>query len=138
MKFCLPCGRLNDLKTGKRKRVCIIKPLPLCFALVALALLPPNLGLGEPNNFVRLATALERIRPLARDILNLDGAAVDPLLPHNGRLKVFFFVDTECPISNRYAPDVRRYCAQFGPQGIDSSLVYCDAYTTAEMIRHHI
>ena len=114
--------------------------MPLCFAAVALALLPPSLGLDlpKPNDLERVATALERVRPSARDVFNLDGGAIDPFLANVGRLKVFFFVDTECPISNRYAPEVRRYCDQFGPQGVDFSLVYCDADTTADMIRNHM
>ncbi len=71
-------------------------------------------------------------------VLDLDGLAVNPLRATTARLRVFFFVSTECPIANRYAPEVRRFCEQFTAQGVEFSLVYCDADTTPEAIRLHL
>lgn len=49
---------------------------------------------------------------------------------------VFFFVGTECPISNRYAPELRRLAADYGDRGVAFWLVYPDD-DGPEAIRRH-
>jgi len=51
---------------------------------------------------------------------------------------VFVFVSVECPVSNRYAPDVRRLHDQFKTQGVDTVLVYPNPADTANKIREHL
>ena len=80
----------------------------------------------------------EATNPPPVRVLNLDGLSIDPFRTTAARLKVFFFVSTECPIANRYAPEVRRFCEKFGAQGVDFALVYCDADTTPAAIRQHL
>jgi len=63
---------------------------------------------------------------------------VDPFAPGKARLKVFFFVSIECPISNRYAPEVRRYCEEFAPKGVEFALVYSDPDVPVSSIRKHV
>ena len=48
-----------------------------------------------------------------------------PLLsPHGEKAVVLLFARTDCPVSNRYAPDLQRLYEKFAPQGIDFRLVY--------------
>lgn len=71
-------------------------------------------------------------------ILDLAGIPVDPLRAGPARLRVFFFVSVDCPISNRYAPEVRRFCEKYTAQGVEFTLVYCDVDTTPKAIRRHL
>jgi hypothetical protein len=42
-------------------------------------------------------------------VLDLDGRPVDPLGPNPGvKATVFVFIATDCPIANRYAPDIQQ------------------------------
>jgi hypothetical protein len=70
---------------------------------------------------------------------NLAGAAVDPLaVPNAAKAIVFLFTSTDCPISNRYAPELRRLAALFAPKGVVFRLVYPNPAEDAGAIRTHI
>jgi len=51
---------------------------------------------------------------------------------------VFLFTGTECPISNRYAPEVRRLYETFRPKGVTFWLIYPDPDATPGAIREHL
>jgi hypothetical protein len=57
--------------------------------------------------------------------------------PARGRWTALFFVRTDCPISNRYAPEIRRICARYGEDGVECFLVYIDPNATADIVRQH-
>lgn len=50
---------------------------------------------------------------------------------------VFLFVRTDCPISNRYAPEYARLFETHAPQGVEFRFVYVDPDQTADTIRAH-
>src|SRR4051794_8557492 len=50
---------------------------------------------------------------------------------------VLLFVSCECPISNRYAPELRRLHEKFSGQGVRFRLVYADRGDTSEAIHSH-
>jgi len=52
--------------------------------------------------------------------------------------RVFIFVRTDCPVSNRYAPEVRRLAEVFAGQGVEIWLVYPDRSETVDHIRRHL
>jgi hypothetical protein len=54
------------------------------------------------------------------------------------KVSVFFFVSTECPVSNRYAPEYRRLQEQFASRGVRFWLVYPNADETPDAIRRHL
>src|ERR1700674_1680278 len=43
-----------------------------------------------------------------------------------GRATVLFFIATDCPISNFYAPEIQRICGEYGTKGVACSLLYED------------
>jgi len=51
---------------------------------------------------------------------------------------VFLFTRADCPISNRYAPYVRRLHETFASSGVAFYLVYCDPDESAAVIRQHL
>lgn len=70
-----------------------------------------------------------------------DGSAVDPLAARGGgtgAATVFFFVRTDCPIANRYAPEMRRLAEAYGPRGVAFFVVYVDPGETAAAIERHL
>jgi hypothetical protein len=88
------------------------------------------------------ALAVVSLSPLtAADIRlrDLDDQLVDPFKAPAGTKGVaFLFVSVECPISNRYAPEVRRLYEEFTAQGIAFSLVYPNPVEPIAAIRRHI
>jgi len=53
-------------------------------------------------------------------------------------LTVLIFVSTDCPVSNRYAPEIARLYEQFTPQGIRFRLVYPNPLDTPAAIDTHV
>lgn len=69
----------------------------------------------------------------------LSGASVDALrTPAGTRATVFIFTATDCPISNRYAPEVRRLVRTFEPKGVRFRLVYANPADQPDAIREHV
>ena len=76
---------------------------------------------------------------LAVVVQTLTGAPVDALQAPKGTTAiVFLFTSTDCPISNRYAPEVRRIAEAFAPRGVVFRLVYPNPAETAAAIREHM
>ena len=50
---------------------------------------------------------------------------------------VVFFVTHDCPISNRYAPEIGRICSEYSSRGVGCLMAYVDSTATAETIREH-
>jgi hypothetical protein len=71
-------------------------------------------------------------------LLDLEGATVHPLRDPAARFVLFLFVRTDCPISNRYAPEVGRLAACFEPLGVEFVLVYPDASQAVAAIQEHL
>jgi len=59
---------------------------------------------------------------------DLSGRVIAPFTP-SGAASVVFFVATDCPVSNSYAPEIRRVCRDYGPRGVECSLIYEDLDT---------
>ena len=71
-------------------------------------------------------------------LLDLDDKPFNLRQSSQGRVHVVVFVRTDCPVSNRMAPEVRELCAAFQPQGVDFFLVYVDGREKPEAIRAHL
>ena len=68
---------------------------------------------------------------------DLEGQLVDPF-SGGSTATVFLFVSTECPISNRYAPEVRRLHEKFGSRDVAFWLVYPNPAESVAAIRNHL
>ena len=68
-------------------------------------------------------------RPIAESLSMLPPAAPD--------LTVYVFTTTDCPISNRYAPEIQRLAAAYRERGIQFWLVYPVPGDTPDKIRAH-
>lgn len=72
------------------------------------------------------------------ELLDLEGRTVRPLAGADARAYVFILARTDCPISNRYAPELQRLHQRFAPAGIVFRLVYPDPADEADGIRRHV
>ena len=76
---------------------------------------------------------------LAVLVQTLTGASVDALqAPKGATAIVFLFTSTECPISNRYAPEVRRLTETYRAKGVVFRLIYPNPAETPAAIREHM
>jgi hypothetical protein len=71
-------------------------------------------------------------------LLDLEGNSVNPFADSGAKAVVFIFTRYDCPISNRYAPEMRRLSALFAPEKVKFWLVYPDADAQPGAIRRHI
>ena len=76
---------------------------------------------------------------LAVLVQTLTGAPVDALqAPAGTKAIVFLFTSTDCPISNRYAPEVQRVVSEFASRGVVFRLVYPNPADEAAAIHEHM
>jgi hypothetical protein len=54
------------------------------------------------------------------------------------KASLVFFVLTDCPISNSYAPEIQRICKEYDARGVACSLVYEDLKTPSNAQRQHM
>ena len=71
-------------------------------------------------------------------VTDLDGHALDPFHRAAGKIVVLLFVRTDCPLTNRYAPELQRISAEFSSRGVDFWLVYPDPAESTTAIENHI
>jgi hypothetical protein len=57
--------------------------------------------------------------------------------PVSDRATVLVFISTECPVSNRYAPEIQRIYQKFSPQGVRFWLVYPNPSDTPAIVAKH-
>jgi len=97
-----------------------------CVALgVSTAAVSPSGAAGSASSELRL--------------LDLDNRQVDPFQTAPGvKAFAFLFVSVECPVSNRYAPEIRRMSDSFTSRGVSLRLVYPNPAESADMIRVHV
>ena len=75
------------------------------------------------------------VTALGQSALDLNGVATSPFTSTG--ITVLIFVRTDCPISNRYAPEIQRLAREF--QGsVKLWLVYPDRKETPAAIRKHL
>jgi hypothetical protein len=68
-----------------------------------------------------------------------DGRLVDPFLAaESSAAIVFLFASVDCPVSNRYAPEVQRLHATFAPRNVAFWLVYPNPNDTPSAVRDHL
>lgn len=86
-----------------------------------------------------LAIAPAAARAQRVDVQTVDGRAVDAFaLAPGAKATVFIFTSTDCPISNRYAPEVRRIVAAFAAKGVAFRLVYPNPADETGAIHEHM
>ena len=72
------------------------------------------------------------------ELKDIEGVAYGSLEhPKQGPWSVLFFLTSDCPIANQYAPEVRRICDAYESKGAHCFLVYADRSLTVDSVRKH-
>lgn len=69
--------------------------------------------------------------------IGLDGQPIDELAASGSRAVVLFFAASDCPIANRYIPEIERLDREFAAGGVRFWWVYPNPGDTAEIVRRH-
>lgn len=72
--------------------------------------------------------------PLGTD---LDGHPIERIAPAGAKAVVLFFAASDCPISNRYIPEMKRLEREYARQGVHFLWVYPNPGDTAAVVRRH-
>jgi len=75
--------------------------------------------------------------PIAK-IEKTDVGGVVRSIPLAGKATVMFFVATDCPIANRYAPEMSRIVRSYQSKGLAFLFVYVDPSQTPAQVRNHL
>lgn len=79
------------------------------------------------------------VAALAVVVQTLGGQSIDALqAPPGTKAIVYIFTSTECPVSNRYAPEIRRLGQTFASRGVLFRLVYPSRFETEAAVRAHM
>jgi len=70
-------------------------------------------------------------------IPDINGIPRSPLKP-DGKASVLFFITSDCPISNSYAPEIQRICSEYDPKRVSCDLVYVDPTLGVAEVRKHV
>ena len=100
--------------------------LAASFVLCAGLLAGAASDAGEPPKAARAGT-----------VLDLTGHPIDPFRARDHAALVFIFISTDCPISNRYAPEVRRLQSKYASRRIFFALVHADPTVSGAAVRKH-
>jgi hypothetical protein len=75
---------------------------------------------------------------IAPGLLDLEGKPFNLRQASRGQVHVVILIRSDCPISNRMAPEVRELCTDFPTEGVDFYLVYVDPREASDAIRAHL
>jgi hypothetical protein len=115
-----------------------LRRMPLAALVLLLPLLVSGCGRGDSTGSALPAAKTVQASSSALMVLDITGNAIDPFDATDAKAIVFIFISTDCPISNRYAPEIRRVEEKFARSGVRFWLVYADADTSPDAIRKHL
>jgi hypothetical protein len=70
------------------------------------------------------------------NVRDVDGRSWTPLAPAPRQNHLLFFIATDCPISNRYVPELTRLCREYQPRGVRCFTIYPEAADAGAVKRH--
>ncbi|WP_373650213.1 redoxin family protein [Schlesneria sp. DSM 10557] len=71
------------------------------------------------------------------ELVDLEGQTHTPLRNAKAKATILFFLLPDCPISNAYAPEIKRIAAQYAEQEIASFIVYVSPDLSVEDAKKH-
>lgn len=105
-------------------------PLRILLLLAFALALPSAARTGEP---IKTKTSAGDTPVLA----TVDGKEITPLSGGNSEAFVLFFITTECPVANSYAPEINRIVEDFSNRKVAFTLIHPEADLSDEAAREH-
>jgi hypothetical protein len=109
----------------------------ICDAAVFFAVKKRSETMTGPAIRVLLASLAIILGGAGRLATDLDGRAIDALASSGTRAVVLFFAASDCPVSNRYIPEMQRVARMLGPRGVRVWFVYPNPGDDAKAVRAH-
>lgn len=72
------------------------------------------------------------------EVPGLDGKPVNPFGAPDAKAVALIFVSVDCPVANRYAPEIQRLSEMYRSKKVAFWLVYADPAEDAAKIRQHL
>ncbi len=95
----------------------------------------------EPVDSRRPSSSLEnkslKTSSSSLQFTDLEGRIQTPLSQPDQRATILFFVLPDCPISNAYAPEIKRITTEYSQRKIASFVVYVDPDLTTDAAKKH-
>jgi hypothetical protein len=122
-------------------RICVSVAPPLAFSLNSFFII--NRRLICALAVLSGACGCAHERPVAAPtrpihLVDLQDDPFDFWEKSQGKVVVVVFTRTDCPISNRFAPEIRRLDEQYRARGVNFYLVYVDPSEAPDAIRRHL
>ena len=106
-------------------QVSLVMSLLISLSIALLAATLPGDQAFRHNGGIRLAS--------------VDGRLHDPFSRHDDTpVIVLLFLSVDCPVSNRYAPEIKRMRDKYSSAGVEFRLIYPNAYDSPAAIRGHL
>src|SRR5262245_57757787 len=84
-------------------------------------------------------TGVGSAAPPSLRLPDLDNRPINPFeTSPDVKAVAFLFVSVDCPISNRYAPEIRRLHDRFAARGVSFRMVYPNPLEAPDAIRRHL
>jgi thiol-disulfide isomerase/thioredoxin len=93
--------------------------------------------MGKIKSVMLAAICIVALFGASLTIQDIDGVARSPLKP-GGKASVLFFVTSDCPISNSYAPEIQRICSEYRPKHVSCNLIYVDPDLSRADVKKHV
>jgi hypothetical protein len=87
---------------------------------------------------IGLMFALSNVQAAPLVVKDADGKKVTLLQDKSRRATVLLFVTNDCPITNAYAPEIKRICDAYADKKVAFYLVYADPTLKAATVRQHV
>jgi len=83
------------------------------------------------------ALLLAAAKDAPAEFTDIKGRKHTPLSQPEKKASVLFFLLPDCPVSNAYAPEIRRICSEYEKRKVALFVVHADPDVTADVARKH-
>src|SRR5256885_13828068 len=87
--------------------------------------------------FLFLAAIACRADERSPEFIDVDGRKQTLLGQADGKATLLFYLLPDCPVSNAYAPEIKRICADYEAKKVAAFVVHADPDVTAEVAKKH-
>ncbi len=113
----------------------------VCLIVCSVLAAEPRAAATEPVEPGRTLSSLEttslKTSSSSLHFTDLEGRLQTPLSQPDQKAIILFFVLPDCPISNAYAPEIKRVSAEYSQRKIASFVVYVDPDLTIDAAKKH-
>jgi hypothetical protein len=85
-----------------------------------------------------LMFAVNGVQAAPLSVKDAEGRTVTLLQDKSRKATVLLFVTNDCPITNAYAPEIKRICAAYADKKVAFYLVYADPSLKPAVVRQHV